>query len=288
MKKPMRLPVTPLLLFFAVSVVGTLGVLSFAAFPSKVYAQAVAQSFTADTEVRAGMAVELAGDKSKVKPVTQSDASKMIGVIVQSNDAPISLTSTTAGSQVYVATTGTYRVLVSDQNGAIKKGDYLVVSSFDGVAMKVDDTSTYVVGKALADFDGSGSVLSQTTVQDTAGKSHKISLGYLSTTINISRNPLLHSNASTSNVPGFLLRATESISNKPVSPIKAYISLAIAVFTSVIACVMLYAAIRSSLISMGRNPLARKSIMRNLIQVVVTSVIILITGFFAVYLLLKL
>jgi hypothetical protein len=49
----------------------------------------------------------------------------------------------------------------------------------------------------------------------------------------------------------------------------------------------LYAGVRSSVISMGRNPLARKTIIRNLIQIVLIALIILVTGLIAVYLLLK-
>jgi len=51
---------------------------------------------------------------------------------------------------------------------------------------------------------------------------------------------------------------------------------------------VLYGGIRSSIISIGRNPLAKKSIVRGLIQVITVGVIILVIGLFSVYLLLRL
>jgi hypothetical protein len=55
-----------------------------------------------------------------------------------------------------------------------------------------------------------------------------------------------------------------------------------------IAGAILYAGIRTSMIAIGRNPLAKSSVTRNLLSVVITSVIILIIGIVAVYLILKL
>lgn len=54
------------------------------------------------------------------------------------------------------------------------------------------------------------------------------------------------------------------------------------------ALVLLYAGVRNAIISIGRNPMSRKSIVKALIQVILTSLLILIIGLFAVYLLLKL
>jgi hypothetical protein len=254
-----------------------------------VYAQSVAQSYIADTPLQPGMIVQLASDQKRVKPVTQSDASKMLGIVVQPNDTPLSLTEEGAGENVYVATTGTYHALVSDQNGPIKKGDYLIVSSLEGIGMKVNDSSQYVVGKALDNFDGKNSVLSSTTVKDDKGGSHTVNFGYITTDISINRNPLLKVRSTTSSsVPSILQKASDSIANKPVTPIRVYASLAVLILVAIIISVTLYAAIRTSITALGRNPLARKSIFHNLMSIVLVAIIILITGLFAVYLLLKL
>jgi hypothetical protein len=53
-----------------------------------------------------------------------------------------------------IALVGRVPVKVSLENGPIKQGDYLTVSSTPGVAMKATKAG-YVLGKAMADYDGS-------------------------------------------------------------------------------------------------------------------------------------
>ena len=252
-------------------------------------AQSVAQSYIADSPLQPGMIVEQATDKTRVKPVTQGDASKILGIVIRPNDATLSLSEDRAGQSVYIATTGTYHMLTSDQNGPIQKGDYIIVSAIAGVGMKVNDKSEYVVGKALDNFDGKTNVLSTTTIKDTKGVDHTVNFGFVTATININRNPILKTGTPTAptNVPSFLQRASNSIANRPVTSIRVYAALAVMILITIIVCTVLYAAIRTSITALGRNPLARKNIFRNLFSVVLISLIILITGLFAVYLLLK-
>ena len=51
---------------------------------------------------------------------------------------------------------------------------------------------------------------------------------------------------------------------------------------------LLYSGIRSSVISIGRNPLSKESITKSLLQIILTSIIIFLIGLFGVYLLLRL
>jgi hypothetical protein len=57
---------------------------------------------------------------------------------------------------------------------------------------------------------------------------------------------------------------------------------------TVVAGSMLYAGVRSSMISIGRNPLSKQSIVKSMVQVIITSFMVFILGIFGVYLLLKL
>lgn len=54
------------------------------------------------------------------------------------------------------------------------------------------------------------------------------------------------------------------------------------------AIAVIYAGVRNSVISIGRNPMTKKSIFRALMEIILTSLLILIIGLFAVYLLLRL
>lgn len=249
--------------------------------------QAVTQGYGTDTVLQKGMLVRLKDkDAAKVVPLTSATAAEMQGVVVAANDASVTLSSDNNSGQVFVATYGHFEALVSNQNGPIKSGDYITISSLDGVGMKADSVQSTVLGKAASNFDGTANVQGSTTVKDQGGHSVNVSFGRIPVDISISHNPLQQD--INNNLPGFLKKASQFVANKPVSSSRVYISLVVLLISTVIAGSILYAGIRSGLVAIGRNPLAKTSITRNLVQVIITGLIIFIIGLFAVYLLLKL
>lgn len=251
--------------------------------------QAVVESYGTDTVLQQGMLVRLKdGDASKVVVLSEKDAMKLHGVVVPMTDAAVALSqNTSVPRSVYVATFGRYNVLVSNQNGAIKVGDYVTISALDGIGMKTDTGQPIVVGKAAADFSGTNNIAGTATLKLKDGSVKQVSIGRIPVDINVSHNPLQESSKS-SDVPGILAQATSAIANKPVSAARIYLSLMVLLVTTVIAGSILYSGVHTGLASIGRNPLARKSIMRGLLQVALTSLIILVLGLSGVYLLLTL
>ena len=251
-------------------------------------AQSVSQSYGADSQISPGIIVKLQDkDASKVEPLTEDSINKMLGVVVDANAAPVTLSNgTPKGIQVYVVTSGTFEVLVSNQNGVIHAGDYITISSLEGTGMKAGTAQTTVLGKATAGFDGKSGVLNTTTLKNSIGDQVNVAIGRIPVTVTVGRNPNLQINQP--NLPGFLARASQNIANKPVSTARVYLSVAALLVSAIIAGSLLYAGVRSSLVAVGRNPLAKKSIVRSLVQVTLTSLIVFIIGLFAVYLLLKL
>jgi hypothetical protein len=177
--------------------------------------------------------------------------------------------------------------LVSDQNGKSEPNDYVTVSSLDGIGMKADTSQPVVVGKALASFDGRNKISSQVTVKDSAGKDVKVSIGLIPVEVNISRNPLMEVQ---SVVPGFsfLHAGAQAVTNKDVSPTRLYISVFMLLVIAAISGGILYSGVRSSVMAIGRNPLAKQSIMHGMSQVILIAVIVFIIGVIGVYLILKL
>lgn len=248
-------------------------------------AQTVTQGYASDDNLQRGMLVSLKdGDPTKVEPADDGNAKRLHGLVVNPNDAPVTLSN--EAQKNFVATVGRYEGLVSDQNGAVKAGDYITVSKVRGIGMRVDTKSENVIGKALEDFDGKSNVLSTTDLKDNGGVTQKVNIGRIMLDIGIGANPL--AKPEEVNLPGFLKKATEAIAQKTVSPLRVYISLAILAASVAIAGSMLYAGVRSSMISIGRNPLSKQSITKSLMQVILTSFIVFIIGIFGVYLLLKL
>ena len=85
-----------------------------------------------------------------------------------------------------------------------------------------------------------------------------------------------------------LRRASEAIAGKPVSPARVYISIIVLLAAAAIAGSLIYSAVRSSVIAIGRNPLSKRSIIRGLFQVVIIGILVFLSGVFGVYLILNL
>lgn len=259
-----------------------------AAGSNETVSQSVVESFGADSVLQKGMLVKLKdGDSSKVVALKQTDAAEMQGVVIAASDTAVTLSaSESKTSQVYVAASGRYPVLVSTQNGAIKPGDYLTLSSLDGVAMKADENQAIVIGKASSDFNGIVNVESTASLIGGDGKKTEVAIGRVTANIAISHNPFQKQGGSS--LPGVFRRVSVGIANKPVSIERVYLGLAVLLVSAFIAGSLLYSGVRATVVAIGRNPLAKRSIMRAMLQAVLTSLIVFIIGLFAVYLVLKL
>jgi hypothetical protein len=249
---------------------------------------AVTQSYNADPSVQLGMIVKLKDKATNtVTPVSSAEIANMLGIVVPATDATIVLTpATIKAQQVLVATSGHFNILVCNQNGPIKTGDFITISAVDGIGMKADENQLEVIGKAAAGFSGTANVIGSVKLKDSAGRSNTVALGRVPIDLRITHNPLFQKSADY--VPGFLAKAATAVANKPVSVARIYLGLALLFVSSIIAGEMLYSGVRSGMIAVGRNPLSKKSIIKSLIETVIAGVIVFVVGIFAVYLLLKL
>lgn len=248
----------------------------------------VTHSYNAETSVQVGMVVELKkSDTTTVIPLSEKNIKNMLGVVIPSSNATIVLSpENVKQQQVLVGTSGQFSVLVSNQNGRIKSGDYITISSIEGVAMRADDGQALVLGRAGGDFNGTTNVIGSVQLKDSLGKQVAVSLSRIPVEVNITHNPAFQK--SIDYVPGFLAKVAITVSNKPVSAARIYLSLIILFITMVISGNMLYSGVRSGMNAVGRNPLSKKSIIKSLIQTVFAGLIIFVVGVLAVYLLLKL
>jgi hypothetical protein len=208
-------------------------------------------------------------------------------VIIDPNTLSLQFTDSSIEHEVYVGTSGTHNVLVSSQNGNIKTGDYVTLSSVDGVAMKATEDDKTVFGRAAANFNSKNDGIGKVSLKDKSGKElQQAVLGMIPVSIDVKSNPIKKSTKT--NLPDFLQRLGQQIAEKQVSPIRVYLSVALTIISVIAAIVILYSGIRNGLIAIGRNPLSKKSIFRGLLEIIFTAILILIIGLFAVYLLLKL
>jgi len=248
-------------------------------------AQTITQGYASDSSIQRATIVSLVlDDAKKVEPTSLDNDERMHGVVVSQNDAPFTLSS--EEEKTFVATKGRFEVFVSNENGPIQVGDFIAVSRVAGIGMKAKDLEPYIIGKAISGFDGETAVLSNTTIED-GGEQKKVAIARIQVDIGVSGNPLLK--PTQANLPGFLQKVAETVAQKsPINPLRIYISLVILIASTAVASILLYSGVKNGLISIGRNPLTKKSITKSLLQVIMTSIIILLLGIFGVYLLLRL
>ncbi len=256
--------------------------------PSTNISSDVTQSYNATGAVQEGMLVQLASKQSNtVIPLTQANIVDMLGVVVPTNNATIVLApASVTEQQVLVATSGLYNVLVSNQNGPINVGDYITISSIEGVGMKADASEGEVLGKAAGTFSGVSDIIGTVPLRNAQGETSNVTIGRIPVDLTISRNPLYQRAADY--VPQFLSKVAVTVARKPVSSARIYLSMAVLIITGIVTGNMLYSGVRNGMLAVGRNPLSKKSIIKSLIETVVAGMIIFIVGILAVYLLLRL
>lgn len=253
-------------------------------FSARVFAQDFTQGYSTEQSLIRGSLVGLVeGEENKIEAITSERNEDLLGIVIRSNDSAVTLTEDTTG--VFVATTGRYEVLVSDQNGTLNIGDDVTTSSLSGIAMKNDNKQKIVLGKVLdkVDFQDTNSIISTAQVTDSGGNERVVRIARVLVQIDVKGNPGLRTE---SGAPQFLVEVSESVAGEPVSALRIYAGLVTLLIPSIISGTLLYSSIKTSIISIGRNPLSKSSVLKGLVQVIFISLIIFISGVVAVYLIL--
>jgi hypothetical protein len=242
----------------------------------------LSQGFATSNPIATGSLVAL-DEKSSGAVVTAdtTNVGRLFGVVVPPSSASISLSGTGTG-QVQVVTSGTANVLVSTAGGDIKVGDYITISPIAGVGQKVGDSNTRVVGTAQTDFNGSGDGVTKRTIDDGNSK-REVAIGQIPVVIAVSSYTSTDGKQPYA-IPNWLQSLSNTLAGKAVSPIRIIIAGLILIVALISITVLLYSAVRNSIISIGRNPLSRSSVLRGLLQVVAIAIGILGVTAVAMYL----
>jgi|GEM_PF-626698 len=249
--------------------------LAFVFLSPLLHADTIVRGFNAQGTLDPGIIVELSQKNTDtVQASSAFDPTKIYGVVIDPSQAPVTVQK--SGQQVFVATGGNYPTLVSTENGVIKSGDYISISSINGIGAKANNQST-ILGKAVENFDGHSGVITNTN------DGHQI--GRIMVSIIPGKNPLVRDNVA---IPAPLKRFGQAIAGKNISALRIYAALGIFVVTAIVALSVLTVGIKSGITAIGRNPLSKKSILRALFQVVTVATLVFLVGMLGVYLLLRL
>lgn len=233
----------------------------------------VSQSYLANKEIPLGSLVSLDGNSTdRVTPADTKTVKNLIGVTIN-DSTPLTLTTSDSNSSL-VATSGIAPTLVSDLNGEIELGDQITASPIAGVGMKAT-TNTKIVGIAQSAMTSKKS--EDVTID---GKAQKIELGEISLLVSVGYH---YQEPEKTLIPPALQNIANAMAGKKVEPLPIIISLIIFFVTMVIVVSLIYAIVRSSIISVGRNPLAQSAVYRNAIQLSVLVLAIVAVAIVAIY-----
>jgi hypothetical protein len=241
----------------------------------------LAQSYVAASSLTNGSIVSIDPHSSDhILPSNTVNASGLIGVAIVSNNAQF--TKSNPGSSVQVAINGTVNALVSTINGPIKVGDQVSPSPFNGIGM-VALPGSYIAGLAQTPFNSSTPGAITETVKNNKNQISHIKVGYIRLSIAVGT---YSTNGNETGQNGLQKFVQDQLGHS-VPTIRIVMSIVVAVVSLFALLALIYASIYSSIISIGRNPLAKITIFKTLGIVLVVAILTTIVATTTIYFLLK-
>lgn len=239
---------------------------------------AISRGFTTEGKLPLGSVVSLKPNSTdEVVAASANNVDGLLGVTITEDSSLLSVTSSQK-NQVQVATSGTAQVLVSDINGAVARGDHITASPISGVGMKATG-NVRIVGVAQGDVGGT----SKQKYKDKDGKEHEVTLGQVPLLINVA---YYFKEPDKTLIPQAIQNLANALAGKVVSPLPIVICAGIFLIMIIIVASIIYSMIKSSIISVGRNPMSQAAVYRGVIQLSALVIVILGVGLSAMYLVL--
>ena len=263
----------------AVSIISGLFLLALCLFtPSAFAVTSLSESYSTSDDLSIGSIVSVKDNQTDI--VMASDSSNvdnLLGVVIASGSSLLTL-SNGKDNQVQVATSGTLPVIVSDINGEVTRGDHITAGPIRGVGMRAT-ANVRVVGIA----QGKMTNVREQKYKDNDGVEKTMKLGEVPVLVNVA---YYFKEPDKTIVPAAIQNVANSLAGREVGTVPIIISGAIFLIMLIIVSSLIYSMIRSSIISVGRNPLSQSAIYRDLVQLSGLVVGILGVGLITIYLVL--
>ena len=209
---------------------------------------------------------------------TNSNVDNLLGVVISNSNSLLSL-SNGQEDQFQIATNGSVTVLVSDINGSIEKGDQITASPVKGLGMKATSNSK-VIG--IAQGPPRNSKTNQSYIDD-KGVKQNLTIGEVDVLVNVA---YYYKTPDQTLIPAAIQKIANALAGKKVDVLPILISAAIFIITLIIVTSIVYSMIRSSIISVGRNPMAQSAVYRDVIQLSALILGILAVAIILIYVIL--
>lgn len=270
MKSPLR----------AVAISAGVLVMALAVFTPAAYAiTSLSESYTSTDDLAIGSLVSMENDENDIVVASESkNVDTLLGVVIASGSSLLTLSNGKA-DQVQVATSGTLPVIVSDINGEITRGDHITAGPVKGVGMRAS-ANVRVVGIA----QGKMTNTREEKYKNSDGKEETMKIGEVPVLINVA---YYFKEPEKTIVPAAIQNVANTMAGREVGTVPIIISGAIFLIMLIIVSSLIYSMIRSSIISVGRNPLSQSAIYRDLVQLSGLVLAILGVGLVSIYLVLS-
>lgn len=236
-----------------------------------LFAATTTEQFTSEVPLEPGTLVSLnRKSPDSVIPSHLNNGIDIVGVVVEEGAGAVGYTK--VGSKLSVAKSGNVIMFVVDEGRGIKTGDNISASSIEGVGVRATPGSKdRLVGVVLRDFDSNEAKEFEAQL---SADTKKVRIGTIEIRLYDEPTYATDFEKEQAGLVGFL----SDLAGKDISYIRSALSVLIFVVSMVVTTVYLSIALRSSFISLGRNPLASAKIFNGMTRVTVFSVGIVALG----------
>lgn len=249
---------------------------------ASVAAATVTQGFNTQDTIPQGAIVSLDKQASEVILASSANVSTLYGVVVREGDVSFSQGTNTNSSIVPVASGGVVETLVSNNNGPVNVGDPITVNDVAGIGEKATNSGKIIgiAQSALSEQDSS----SRTVSIGQNGSQKNINIATIPVKIEVSDYASPHGSGNRNKI----LQVADSLVGKEVKPFGLVVSgliLLVCIFVSVF---LITSSGYASMISIGRNPLSERKIIKSLLRMLGIALSIFVVGLLLSYAILHL
>lgn len=256
----------------------------FLMFAIPAAANAIATGYTSnDKLLRVGMIAALTENSdSDVERASLSNRDRFVGIVTTSGETTLAFADGSAS--VLIEQSGEVAAYVADIGGSIKKGDKLVISPLNGTLMKQQDGGGWSIAVASEDLtaDLVAKQGEEVTYRDKdQDKRAKMALMKVSIIpAGAERTEATNSSANQST----LSKVGATIAGKRVDEVRVIAAFIVFILVLIAEGGIIYGAVTSAMTAVGRNPLARPAVRREMIKVLLAALMVLAMGLAAAYL----
>lgn len=249
--------------------------------PVAATSASISHAYYSPATIKTGSLVSLEpGHPNTVQAATSGNNQSLIGVIVNPNNSLLAIDATS--NTVQVVTSGSVNILVSTVGGNISVGDKIAASGFAGVGMKASGGEK-IIGVAQTAFSPDSPGATTEPITNTTGQTKQVSIGYVRLAIAIGTDSSIGSTPKLTN----LQRLVQSLTGHVIPTSRIVVALVLGIITLLSLIIMIYGSIYGSIISIGRNPLSKNTILQALRSVLGLAVLTAAVASLIIFLLLR-